>query len=130
MDLTNPKKNNFLSGCNLWLKIKKLIPKILITMIYAAVLMVLKHFGVPCIFTALLGIPCPGCGMTRAVFSALKLELAAAFQFHPMFWSVPILYLYFLSDGKLFKNKTVNKTIFIIIAAGFIVAWLVKIFEI
>ena len=32
-----------------------------------------------------LGIPCPGCGLTRAYFSALRLDFAAAFRYHPLF---------------------------------------------
>lgn len=36
-----------------------------------------------CPFYALSGIPCAGCGMTRAFFALLHLDLASAFHWHP-----------------------------------------------
>ena len=32
-----------------------------------------------------LGIPCPGCGLTRAHLAALRLDFGAAFRYHPLF---------------------------------------------
>ena len=107
-------------------RIKNIKQKILITAVYAAILMVLRYFKVDCISVSLLGLPCPGCGMTRAVVSALMLDLPSAFSHHAMFWAMPVLYLYFLFDGNLFKNKKVNKAVFVIIAVGFLLNWLVK----
>lgn len=43
-----------------------------------------------CIFKAIFGLPCPGCGMTRAWISAIKFNFADAFFFHPLFWILPI----------------------------------------
>lgn len=31
------------------------------------------------------GIPCPGCGLTRAHLAALQLDFRAAFSYHPLF---------------------------------------------
>ena len=40
--------------------------------------------GVPvCLFRALSGLPCPGCGLTRALSSLLDGRAAAAFAYHP-----------------------------------------------
>lgn len=36
-----------------------------------------------CPSRALLGLPCPGCGMTRALAALLRGDFAAAFAFHP-----------------------------------------------
>lgn len=85
---------------------------------------ILHHFSVPCIFQTLFSIPCPGCGMTRAYLSLLHLDFAAAFSFHPMFWSVPILYLYVLYDGKLFLNKRLNMGVLIAIGVGFLLSYI------
>lgn len=126
MDYADPKKNILSDKHRLIQKTRKLLPKLLITAVYLALLALLKYFNIGCIFISVFGIPCPGCGMTRAVLSALSWDLPSAFQLHPMFWSVPILYLYFLTDGKLIKNKTINKTLFVIIAAGFAVTWIIK----
>ena len=62
----------------------------------------------PCAFRLLTGVICPGCGMTRAWQAALRLDLKTAFAAHPMFWSVPVLALFALWDGRLFKNRPVN----------------------
>ena len=45
------------------------------------------------VFRLLTGIPCPGCGMTRAWLAALRLDFAAAFAYHPLFWAVPIAFV-------------------------------------
>lgn len=34
------------------------------------------------------GIPCPGCGMSRALLAFAKLDPALAFYYHPLFWLV------------------------------------------
>ena len=36
------------------------------------------------------GLPCPGCGMTRAFFCLLHLDIKSAFYYHPLFWFVPV----------------------------------------
>lgn len=46
-----------------------------------------------CVFRLMTGIPCPGCGMTRAWLAALRLDFAAAIAYHPLFWAVPIAFL-------------------------------------
>ncbi len=33
--------------------------------------------------------PAPGCGMTRALLAALRLDFAAAFSYHPLFFLLP-----------------------------------------
>lgn len=40
--------------------------------------------GITCPIRFLTGISCPGCGMTRAVFSALRFRFVEAFRFHPL----------------------------------------------
>ena len=52
----------------------------------------LKHFGL-CPFKNIFGLPCPGCGMTRAFLSVLHLDVKSAFHFHPLFWLVPLIFL-------------------------------------
>lgn len=40
--------------------------------------------GTPCLFRLVLGIPCPFCGMTRAAYRLLCLDVAGAWAFQPM----------------------------------------------
>lgn len=44
-----------------------------------------------CVFRSVTGIPCPGCGMTRALTAAVRFDLAAAFSYHPLWWTLPLL---------------------------------------
>lgn len=38
-----------------------------------------------CPFKLFLHVECPGCGMTRAMISVLKLDFRQAFEYHPLF---------------------------------------------
>ena len=40
--------------------------------------------GITCPVKYLTGVSCPGCGMTRACLSALRLDFASAFYYHPL----------------------------------------------
>lgn len=107
-------------------KIRDLRAKLLLTGIYIVIIATMYFLKIPCIYRYLFNIECPGCGMTRAALSVLSLDFVTAFKYHPMFWSVPVAYLYFLFDGRLFKNKIIDRTILIFIAAGFVANWFFK----
>lgn len=96
---------------------------------YAAWVMVFYLCDWPCVYQALFSIPCPGCGMTRAWRAALCGEIATAFAFHPMFWSAPVLLVYFWRDGRLFRRDGVDRVILIAIAVGFLVTWIIKLVQ-
>ena len=55
--------------------------------------LVLYLLDIGCIFRLMTGIPCPGCGMTRAWLAALRLDFSAAIAYHPLFWAVPIAFV-------------------------------------
>ncbi len=44
-------------------------------------------FFPPCVFRALTGLLCPGCGTTRALHQLLHGEIAAAFALNPMLFA-------------------------------------------
>lgn len=46
----------------------------------------LMALGVTCPIRALTGISCAGCGMTRAWLALLRLDLRAAWSYHPLFF--------------------------------------------
>ena len=75
--------------------------------------------GVTCLWRTLSGVPCPGCGYTRALWSAAMLRFRDAFALNPMFWSFPILLAYFFLDGKVFRNRAVNAAVIGVVLAGF-----------
>lgn len=100
--------------------------KLTVFLILAAVCAILYRFKVPCAVRTILHIPCPGCGMTRAWLAFLHLDLRSAFFYHPMFWSVPILFIYFLFEEKTFKNDNFNKTVPIALLFGFLLTWVIR----
>lgn len=53
-------------------------------------------FSIPCPIKYITGISCAGCGMTRAWLSVLRLDLALAFEYHPLFWALPIAFVAFV----------------------------------
>lgn len=108
-------------------KIKELKNKLLLTALYMGILLIFWAFDMPCIFKHFLGVECIGCGMSRAVWSVLRLDFKSAFSYHPMFWSVPVLYLYLLYDGNLIGKKCLDKAVLILIALGFVLNWIIKI---
>ena len=107
-------------------RIKELKNKLLLTSFYIIILIILWFLKVPCLFRHFLKIECVGCGMTRAVLSALKFDFKAAFMYHSMFWSVPILYIYFLLDGKVIGKKIPDTIILTAIFIGFLLNWIIK----
>ena len=81
---------------------------------------------IPCPILKLTGIRCLGCGMTRAVMALLQGEWQQALQHHGMVWSLPVLVLLFLFDGKLFRRRGLNILIVCLLAIGFLVNWILN----
>ena len=54
-----------------------------------------------CPFYFLFGIPCPGCGITRAYLSLLEGNIAEAFYWNPMFLPAGVTFLYAVHREKL-----------------------------
>ena len=40
-------------------------------------------YFLPCVFKGVTGMPCPGCGMTRACLAILQGEFSTAWRYHP-----------------------------------------------
>lgn len=111
------------------MKISHKKEKLLLLLGYGAILCVFWFFKLPCLFQHFLGIPCPGCGMTRAVLAALRLDFAEAFSYHAMFWSLPLLFGYLLIDGGLFRKRWINIAVLVGIGIGFLAVWAKKMLE-
>ena len=110
------------------LKIKNWKNKLFTGALLIACLAIYLLFQIPCPFLYFLHIPCLGCGMTRAYIRLLHLDIAGAFAMHAMFWSVPVLGLYYLFDWQLFKNKWVDHIVLILLGLGFLLNWIVHLF--
>ena len=88
-------------------------------------------FSIPCVFKKITGYFCPGCGITRMLFSILKLDFYQAFRFNPLVFVLLISYLLFLLIKRFKSIKLSNQTtlVLLIITALFGILRNVEIFK-
>ena len=92
---------------------------------------VLSLLDIGCVFRLMTGIPCPGCGMTRAWLAALRLDFAAAFAYHPLFWIVPIVFMLAMAHDEITSSQ-VQRAIDVILVAMcvcVVAIWLVRLVD-
>lgn len=83
--------------------VKKYYILIIIFLMY---IIITYSFNMPnCIIKLICGYPCPGCGLTRAGFSLLRLDFYQAFNFNPLIYVVPLVILVIIYKDCLFFNK-------------------------
>ena len=58
----------------------------------AALYLLLAAIGHGCPIRWITGIPCPGCGLSRAYLAFFRLVFREAFACHPLFWAVPVMF--------------------------------------
>lgn len=51
------------------------------------------NISIPCIFYEYTGLYCPGCGITRMLFSILRLDIYQAFRYNPLVFCLIIIFL-------------------------------------
>ena len=107
------------------MEIKNRKDKLFTLALLAVLLGIYLLLSIPCPIQKFLHFPCPGCGMTRAWLCVLRLDFGGAFRMHSMFWSVPLLIVYYLFDGRLFRCKWIDRVILCLIALGFVVNWII-----
>lgn len=104
--------------------LKKIWLAVLLIIYFFIAYTLLDYFDTTCIFLKFTGIPCPGCGMTRALISVLNMDIIGAIKNNIVIFFMPYIFIYIFSD---FKNK-VHNILLIIIAVIAIVNWLFKIY--
>ena len=73
-----------------------------------------KDIGIPCIFYELTGLYCPGCGITRAFLSLLKLNIYQAFRYNMLvIILLPLLVVCLIYKVILKGNKKIPNTVWI-----------------
>lgn len=60
--------------------------------VFAYFVLLRKFFITICPAVLITGLPCPGCGMTRALIRLLHLDFAGAWQMHPFVYLFMILF--------------------------------------
>lgn len=68
------------------------ILEIWFTAALAAAVFFMYAFDIRCFFKLATGFDCMSCGMTRAYLALFTGNVSSAFYYHPLFWSVPIIY--------------------------------------
>lgn len=99
-------------------KSRFLLRMLMLVLFFIGVLLLLWVFD-GCPIRRFTGIPCPGCGLTRAWLAVFCWEWQAAFAYHPMFWAVPMLCIFIVFDGRLFRKKWLNYGFLLVLALGF-----------
>lgn len=65
---------------------------------------IMGMMGITCPILFMTGVSCAGCGMTRAWLSLLRLDLQAAFYYHPLFWLPALIMILLLLDKRIVKQ--------------------------
>lgn len=83
--------------------------------------------GSACFFKSVYGVPCPGCGMSRALLALAGGDIALAFSFHPLVPLVPFIGLVTLFRNIAPFRVMYNSGIFwVACAACFVAVWAVR----
>ena len=85
---------------------KKLYLGLLLVGYFAVAYTVMHYLDITCVFKKFFGIVCPGCGMTRALVSCLKLDFFGAAKHNILIFFMPYVFLYLFFD---FKHKVHHK---------------------
>lgn len=66
-----------------------------------------KHFNfsIPCLFHELTNLYCPGCGITRMMFSLIKLDFYQAFRYNPLVFVLFFIYIFIQILSIFIKRK-------------------------
>ena len=107
-------------------KISDMKTKLAVLLLLLFECIAMRMLRITCFIKAVIGIACPFCGTTRALIHILKLRFSDAIKFHPMIWCLPLLFGYFIYDGKLFKNKALNLWVICLLGLGYLAVWLLR----
>ena len=85
---------------------------IIILLLFVSYFFINKYtgFGIPCPFHKVTGLLCPGCGITRCLFSILQLHFTEAFHYNPLvFIYLPFIIAYILYKDYLYVYDKKDK---------------------
>ncbi|MCR5311586.1 MAG: DUF2752 domain-containing protein [Lachnospiraceae bacterium] len=71
----------------------------------------LTGLGIPCVFRLLLGLKCPGCGMTHAAVAMTHLDIAGAFSYNKLSLTVVPLLIVILLIQEIRYIKTASRKV-------------------
>lgn len=95
--------------------------------VLAAMLAAVVFLDIGCMFRHVAGVPCPGCGTTRAWICFLQGHVVDAFYWHPLFWlTVPLLLLVVIRGQNVFRSRGANRFFWFTIFAMYLSVYLVR----
>ena len=71
--------------------------------------------GSICLIRGLTGVPCPSCGMSRAIIAVINGDIINAFKFHPLFWLPFVALLLIIFKRRFFKKILICSIILIML---------------
>lgn len=102
-------------------------------LIHLAVLLIgiVYIFAVGCPLHRIFGIPCPGCGMSRAWISFFMLDFKSAFKFHPLFIPITGILLYEIHREIVPKKlpKKVETVLLVLIVSAALILYFYRLFS-
>ena len=105
--------NKYFKSINKNIKFGKIL--ILVLLGLSIIFLLIKKFskitGSICLIRGLTGIPCPSCGMSRAIIAFINGDIINAFRFHPLFWLPFILFILIVFKRKFFKQIIIGAII-------------------
>jgi hypothetical protein len=69
----------------------------------------ITNIGIPCVFHTVFGLYCPGCGITRMIFSIMQLDFYQAFRYNALMFIFTPFIIFFAGDliiAYLYDRKT------------------------
>lgn len=84
----------------------------------------MESIGITCPIKFITGISCAGCGMSRAWIAFLQLDMAKAFEYHPLFLLPPIVVIVLLCKSKI--NIKIYKIIIFTIILMFAIVYICR----
>ena len=90
---------------------------------FAVAYFLLNLLDITCVFQSVFGIPCPGCGMTRAAKCLLQLDFAGAWAYNPLIFAMPYVFLYLFCNWK----AKIHKYILLLIGILALTNWVIHI---
>ena len=105
--------NKYFNFINKNIKFGKIL--ILVLLGLSIIFLLIKKFskitGSICLIRGLTGVPCPSCGMSRAIIAFINGDIINAFKFHPLFWLPFILFVLIVFKRKFFKQIIIGAII-------------------
>ncbi len=81
-----------------------------------------RFLGHACPVALVFGVPCPGCGLTRAVLLLFRGDFAGAFSMHPLVYTLPIIAGLFIAA--LFSERFARSKVFTALCLVFAVLFI------